>query len=214
MGDTQHSLRILRRSGRLPWRVPLRFPARAGGRLRPAAIAAAIPMIAAGLSVTPPAKMVSGTMVPVRIKLTNQSRLPLRLNGFRGLELPELSFSLAGASRGPAGGVARSRRGLKFAKESHTPLSTPLIAPSDPHLWLGPGRSTAWATLPLGRYYDLTLPGRYWLVLTTLHRLYLVEGEPKVYKVTHCKYAAVIYWMPSEWWRPGRGSALAGGYRL
>lgn len=176
------------------------------------AIAQAPQAPAAGLSVTAPAKMVSGTMVPVRIKLTNRSRLPLRLNGSRGLELPELSFSLAGASRGPAGGVARSWRGLKFAKESHIPLSTPLIGPSDPHLWLGPGRSTAWATLPLGRYYDLTLPGRYRLVLTTLHRLYLVEGEPKVYKVTQCKYPAVIYWMPSEWWRPGRGSAL--GRRL
>ncbi len=52
MGDTQHSLRILRRSGRLPWRVPLRFPARAGGRLRPAAVAAATLMIVAVLSLT------------------------------------------------------------------------------------------------------------------------------------------------------------------
>ncbi len=52
MGDTQHSLRIARRSGRLPRRVPLRFPARAGGRLRPAAIAAATLMIVAVLSLT------------------------------------------------------------------------------------------------------------------------------------------------------------------
>ncbi len=52
MGDTQHSLRIVRYSGRLPRRVPLRFPARAGGRLRPASIAAATLMIVAVLSLS------------------------------------------------------------------------------------------------------------------------------------------------------------------
>ena len=68
MGDTQHSLRFLRRSGRLPWRVPLRFPARAGRRLRPAAIAAATLMIVAVLSL---ASLVSSPAfaLPAKAKL-------------------------------------------------------------------------------------------------------------------------------------------------
>lgn len=141
------------------------------------------------LQVTASPRVTSGDLVPVRIKLENQTSLPL---WFYAGAPPGYYFTLESDSHGPGGSVAPTRRGRRTIGSAWVPNRKTAFGPSP---WIGPGKSKTWSSFPVAKLYDLTLPGLYQFRITTQSRLYTVTGAAAIYGLTgYHRTGSILYW--------------------
>ncbi len=120
----------------------------------------------------PTGRVASGGPVILPITVINPTRLPLRLNSTSPLQ----DFDAAPSSKGPDGRIRPSRYGRwmvgSLMSGGGPSTTTPLVKPQ--------ASLNLRAGFPLGRTYDLSMPGRYTVRIVTQRPIYLVSRKTQI----------------------------------